>query len=72
MIWWMEEGMTEKERMTNKEGKMMDDWKGRNEWRTDEYLPRAVMNIEMNDECRNECEKMLKERMITDLVWNEY
>ena len=30
------------------------------------------MNIEMNDECRNECEKMLKERMITDLVWNEY
>ena len=50
----------------------MDDWKGRNEWRTDEYLPCAVMNIEMNDECRNECEKMLKERMITDLVWNEY
>ena len=40
----MEEGMTEKEGMTNKEGKMMDDWKGRNEGRTDEYLPRTVMN----------------------------
>ena len=41
----------------------MDDWKGRNEWRTDEYLPHAVMNIEMNDEWRNESEKD---------VWNEY
>ena len=68
--------------LTVKEGDMNDEWRKKCEGRKNDerrnckwrngYLPRTVMTVGMNDECRNEWKwMMLKERMITYLERNE-